>query len=82
LDIHLFKDDISISNLTHNEYEYSLNSQAGESPDNILCNTDQQGYNLSSKSTPTKSSPQKGKYAPQKDNLVVPTVQIDKQQES
>jgi hypothetical protein len=31
LDIHLFKDDISISNLTHNEYEYSLNSQAGES---------------------------------------------------
>jgi hypothetical protein len=56
LDIHLFGDEISLSHLTQNEYEDSLNSQAGGSPDNMLCNTDQQGYNLRSKSAPAKSN--------------------------
>jgi hypothetical protein len=43
LDIDLFGDEIALIHLTQNEYEYSMNAQAGESPDNMLCNTDQQG---------------------------------------
>ena len=52
LEMHLFGDEISLNHLTQNEYEDSLNAQAGEGPNNILCNTDQHGYNLRSKSTP------------------------------
>jgi hypothetical protein len=66
LDINLVGDEIALSHLTQNEYEYSLNAQAGESPYNMLCNTYQQGYNLRSKSAPAKSVPQKDKFAPTK----------------
>jgi hypothetical protein len=38
----------------------------------MIFNTNQQGYNLRSKSSPTKSAP--AKLSPQKDKPVVPTV--------
>jgi hypothetical protein len=57
-----------------------LNLQAGESLDNMICNIDQQGYNLRSKLAPAKSSPQKEKFVAakpvlQNDKHVAPTVQ-------
>jgi hypothetical protein len=75
LDIHLFRDEIALSHLTQNEYEDSMNAQAREGPDNMLCNTDQQGYNHRSKSTHSKFVPHKdestpAKPSPQKDNHV------------
>jgi len=74
----LFGDEISLSYLTHNEYEESLSSQVGGSPYNMLCNTEQQGYNIRSKYVLQKEKcvPQKDKPAPQKDKPIVPAVQI------
>jgi hypothetical protein len=71
LDIHLFGHELAFSHLTQNQYEDSLNAWDGEIPDKMLCNTDQQGYNLRSKEVPTKSSPQKDKF-------VAPTVQKER----
>jgi hypothetical protein len=76
----LFGDEIALSHLTQNDYEYSMNAQSGEGPDNMLCNIDQQVYNLRYKLAHVKYVPDKDKstlvkHAPQKYKHVAPAVQ-------
>jgi hypothetical protein len=72
MDIHLLRDDIVLNHLTQNEYEDSLILKDGGSPKNMLCNIEQQGYNLRSKYVFQKEN-----FSHQKDNPIVPAVQTD-----